>query len=27
FSSYFSFPESYKQEVLDFINFKSTSGK
>jgi len=27
FSSYFSFPESYKQEVLDFINFKSSNGK
>lgn len=27
FSSYFSFPESYKQEVLDFINFKGTSAK
>jgi len=27
FSAYFSFPESYKQEVLDFINFKGTNTK
>lgn len=27
FTYYFSFPESFKQEVLDFINFKSTNKK
>lgn len=25
FAAYFSFPESFKQEVLDFIHFKSNS--
>ncbi|WKY49133.1 helix-turn-helix domain-containing protein [Eubacteriaceae bacterium ES3] len=27
FTSYFSFPETFKQEVLDFISFKSTNNK
>ena len=27
FTHYFSFPETFKQEILDFINFKSTNKK